>query len=190
MLINDTGAHRMIKSNDENISTSKETDIANSLRCCISENLSSCYSFVDLLDNFTSDGTIYITMNMVLISVVQLTHLKNNAIIGYNNPTVHCGYCGGLQFVHCHNLTIEGIKWNGCGAKSNANTTQGIGLYVHNSSIFNIALFRIHLVNQLYYQKYWEMCISIIASLNTTTIIIIMVQPYTTHQIIMPSLCL
>ena len=134
MLINDTGAHRVIKSNDDNISTSKEADIANSLHCCISKNCSSCSSFVDLLHNFTSDGTIYVTMNMVLPSVVQLTHLKNIAIVGYNNPIVHCGYSGGLQFVHCHNLTIEGIKWNGCGTKSNASTNPGIGLYVHNSS--------------------------------------------------------
>ena len=134
MIIKDIEAHRMIKSNDDNISTSKETDIANGLHCCISENCSSCYSFVNLLDNFTSDGTIYITMNMILPSVVQLTHLKNIAIIGYNNPTVHCGYSGGLQFVHCHNLTIEGIKWNECGTRSNANTTQGIGLYIHNTS--------------------------------------------------------
>ena len=134
MLIKDIGAHRMIKSNDNNISTSRETDSSNGLHCCISENCSSCYSFVDLLDNFTSDGTIYVTMNMVLSSVIQLTHLKNIAIIGYNNPKVQFGYSGGLQFVHCHNLTIEGIKWNGCGVKSNASTTPGIVLYVHNSS--------------------------------------------------------
>ena len=133
MLIKDIGAHRIIKSND-NISTSRETDNSNGVQCCISENCSSCYSFVDFLNNFTSDGTIYITMDMVLSSVIQLTHFKNIAIIGYNNPTVQFGYSGGLQFVHCHNLTIEGIKWNGCGAKSNASTTPGIALYVHNSS--------------------------------------------------------
>ena len=132
MLIKYIGAHGMIKSND-NISTSRVTDSNNSVHCCVSENCS-CHSFINLLDNFTSDGTIYITLNMVLPSVVQLMHLKNIAIIGYNNPTVQFGYSGGLQFVHCYNLTIEGIKWNGCGAKSNASTTPGIGLYVHNSS--------------------------------------------------------
>ena len=110
MIIKDIGAYRMIKNNDGNISTSKETDIANALHCCISGNCSSFYSFADLLDNYTSDETIYITMNMVLPSVIQLAHLKNIAIIGYNNPTVQFGYSGGLQFVHCHNLTIEGIK--------------------------------------------------------------------------------
>ena len=123
----------MIKSDDDNISTSR-ADSSNGLHRCISENCSSCYSFVDLLDDFTSDGTIYITMDMVLSSVIQLTHLKNIAIIGYNNPAVQFGYSGGLQFVHCHNLTIEGIKWNGCGAKSHTSTTPEIGLYVHNSS--------------------------------------------------------
>ena len=134
MLIKDIVAHRMIRSNDDNISASREMDSANGLHCCISENCSSCYSFVDLLENFTSDGTIYITMDMVLSSVIQLTQLKNIAIIGYNNPTVQFGYSGGLQFVQCHNLTIEGIKWNGCGAYANTSITQGIGLHVHNSS--------------------------------------------------------
>ena len=104
ILINDIGAHRMIKSND-NISTSRETDSSIGLHSCISENCASCYSFVDLLDNFTSDGTIYITMDIIFSSVIQLTHLKNIAIIGYNNPTVQFGYSGGLQFVHCHKLT-------------------------------------------------------------------------------------
>ena len=127
----------MIKSNDD-ISTSRETDSSIGLHSCISENCASCYSFVDLLDNFTSDGTIYITMDMVLSSVIQLTHLKNIAIIGYNNPTVQFGYGGGLQFVHCHNFTIEGIKWNGCGANSNTNTTLGIRLCIHNSSNITI----------------------------------------------------
>ena len=49
---------------------------------------------------------------MALSSVIQLTHLKNIAIIGYNNPTVQCGYSGGLHFVSCDNVTIEGIIWN------------------------------------------------------------------------------
>ena len=72
---------------------------------------------------------------MMLSSVVRLTHVQNIAIIGCNNPTVQCGYNGGLQFVSCHNVTIEGIIWNKCGA--NANVTQEHGLFMFNSS--NIA---------------------------------------------------
>ena len=37
-------------------------------------------------------------------------------------------------YVSCHNVTIEGIIWNECGANSNVGTTEGIGLYMYNSS--------------------------------------------------------
>ena len=119
----------------------------------------SYHSFVNMLANFTSDVTIYITTDMALSSVIQLTHLKNIAIIGYNNPTVQCGYSGGLHFVSCHNVTIEGIIWKECGANdASVSTMQGIGLHMYNSSNvnFKIALFVIHWANQLYYQKCQE----------------------------------
>ena len=101
---------------------------------CISGNC----SFADLLVNITSNVTICLTSDMVLSSVIQLTHLKNVAIIGYNNPTVQCGHSGALHFVSSHNFTIEGITWNGCGANVSINTTLGTGLYIYNSS--NITL--------------------------------------------------
>ena len=98
----------------------------------------SCYTFADLLVNLTDNTTIYITTDMVLSSVTQLTHLKNIAIIGYNNPTVQCGYSGGLHFVSCHNVTIEGIIWNGYDANVNTSTIPEARLYMHNAS--NISL--------------------------------------------------
>ena len=73
-----------------------------------------------------------------------MTHLKNIPIIGYNNPTVQCGYSGGLHFVSCHNVTIEGIIWNKCGANVHMSATQGIGLYICNSLniIFQNCIFK------------------------------------------------
>ena len=81
----------------------------------------SCYSFADLLVNLTGNVTVYIT-DTELPSVVQLTHLKNIAVIGYNNPTLQCGYSGGLHFVSCHNVTIDGIIWNGYDVNANIST--------------------------------------------------------------------
>ena len=133
----DIRGHRVIKINYDNIFTSEGIQSDSSqevLKCCIYGN-HPCYSFVDLLANMTDDVTIYITTDMVLSSVVRLTHLKNIAIIGQSNPTVQCGYDGGLHFVYCQNFTIEGITWNGCGA--NLITTPGIGLYMYNSSNVN-----------------------------------------------------
>ena len=134
--------HRVIKfSNNGLITNKRDATSSNHLHNCDSGNCS-YHSFVNMLANFTSDVTTYITTDMVLSSVIQLTHLKNIAIIGYNNPTVQCGYSGGLHFVSCHNVTIEGIIWNECGA--NVSTTKRIGLYMYNSSniIFQNCTFR------------------------------------------------
>ena len=125
ILLKDIRAHRV--SND-NIFTRKRNAASNQNHNCLFGNSSHC-SLVNLLANFTNNVTIYITTDMVLSSVIHTAHLKNIAIIGYNNPTVQCGYSGGLHFVSCHNVTIEGIIWNECGANANVNATQGIGYY-------------------------------------------------------------
>ena len=130
ILFDDSEAHRVIKPNNDSIFTSKRDASSTPSYSCISQNC----SLVNLLANFTSDVTIHITTDMMLSSVMQLTHLRNIAIIGYNNPTVQCGYSGGLYFVSCHNVTIQGIIWNECGALANISTTQRIGLYIYNSS--------------------------------------------------------
>ena len=104
-----------------------------SSHCCIS---ASCPCLVvDFLVNVTSNVSIYLTTNVELSSAIQLTHLKNIAIIGYNNPTVQCGYSGGLHFVSCHNVTIKGITWDQCG--TNISVTPGAGIYIHKSSHIN-----------------------------------------------------
>ena len=65
-------------------------------------------------------------------------------MIGYNNPTLQCGYSGRLHFASCHNVTIEGIIWNEWGANANVNATQGIKLHLYNSSniIFQNCIFQ------------------------------------------------
>ena len=130
ILLKDSKAHKVIKLSNDNIFSSKRDATSSPLHSCISGDC----SLINLLANLSSDVTIYITDDMVLSSVIQLTHLKNIAIIGYNSPTVQCGYSGGLHFVSCHNVTIKGIIWNECGANANINATQRIGLYVYNSS--------------------------------------------------------
>ena len=135
-LSKDIRAHRVIKSIDASICASNEAGTAcnqDTLQSCISGTCP-CYSFAELLTNVSSNATICVTTDMVLSSVVELTYLKNIAIIGYNNPTIQCGYSGGLYFVSCHNVTIEGIIWNECGRNANVSTASETGLYIHNSS--------------------------------------------------------
>ena len=110
----DTKAHVPARKSNDNNFTSNEIDNVGSRDThysCIYD-YRSCHCFTDLLVNFTSNISIYIKTDMILSSVIQFTHLKNIAIIGYNNPTVQCGYSGGLHFVSCHNVTIEGITWD------------------------------------------------------------------------------
>ena len=107
----DIRAHRVIKTSDTSVCASNEMGsayIQEMPQCCIPE-CCPCYSFADLLANVSSNATICVTTGMVLSSVVELTYLENILIIGYNNPTVQCGYSGGLHFASCHNVTIEGI---------------------------------------------------------------------------------
>ena len=128
ILLRDSEAHGVIKLSNDQIFNSKRDTTSSPLHSCISGNC----SLINLLANLSSDVTIYITNDMILSSVTQLTHLKNIAIIGHNNPTIQCGYSGGLYFVSCQNVAIEGIIWNECGASVNA--TQRIVFYMYNSS--------------------------------------------------------
>ena len=125
----------MVEANDDKVLTSNGVDSQGVLlnQCCTYKNCSYS-SFADLLANITSGAKICLTTDMVLSLVIQLTHLKNISIIGYNNPTVQCGYSGGLHFVSCHNVTIEGITWDQCGTNTNLKM---IGLYLYTSSNIN-----------------------------------------------------
>ena len=128
----------MVEANDDKFLTSNGVDSQGVLlnQCCIYKNCSYS-SFADLLANITSGDKICITIDMVLSSVIHLTDLKNISIIGYNNPTVQCGYSGGLHFVSCHNVTIEGITWNECGANISVGLSLGTGMYIQTSSAIN-----------------------------------------------------
>ena len=88
--------------------------------CCIYGNCS-CPSLYNALANLTSDALINITTDVVLSSIIPLVDLANIAITGHNNPTVNCNNSGGLNFISCCNCTIEGITWNGCGARNISN---------------------------------------------------------------------
>ena len=134
ILSKDSEAHRVIKPNNDKIFNSKRDATSSPFHSCTSKNC----SLNHLLANLSSDVTIYITDEMVLSSVIQLTHLEDIAIIGYNVPTVQCGYSGGLHIVSCHNVTIKGIIWNGGGTNVSINTTQRIVLYMYNSSNIHI----------------------------------------------------
>ena len=103
ILLDDGEAYRVIKPNNDSIFISKRDASSTPSHSRISQNC----SLVNLLANITSNVTIYISTDMMLSSVIQLTHLRNIAITGYNNPTVQCGCNGGLYFVRilsqCYN---------------------------------------------------------------------------------------
>ena len=45
--------------------------------------------------------------------------INNVAIIGHVNPIVNCNDTGSVMFISCSNVTIEGVKWKGCGSVNN-----------------------------------------------------------------------
>ena len=93
--------------------------------CCIFGNCS-CPSLYTVLANLTSNTLINITTDVELSSVIPLADLANITITGHNSPTVHCNNSGGLHFVSCHNCTIQGITWDRCGTRDNANVSQPV----------------------------------------------------------------
>ena len=75
-----------------------------------------CDSFIDALDHLGNNTFINVTArNIELFSIVSLKNLEFIAIIGHNNPTMKCTNGGRIHFSSCHNCTIEGITWVGCG---------------------------------------------------------------------------
>ena len=83
--------------------------------CCVHESCS--YSSLDqCLANLTSNIMINITTDVTLSSLVRASNLSNVSIIGHNYPTVNCKSIGGIHFAFCHNCTIQGITWDGCGS--------------------------------------------------------------------------
>ena len=74
-----------------------------------------CNKLEDLLDGLKSNALVNITGTVTLSTVVELEHLSNISIIGYNNIIVICVDGGGLKLYRCSDVTIEGITWIGCG---------------------------------------------------------------------------
>ena len=75
-----------------------------------------CHVINHALASLTSNNYINLSVNVTLSSIITLTNLINISIIGHNNPTINCSN-GGVKFTSCHNCTIEGIIWDGCGAE-------------------------------------------------------------------------
>ena len=87
----------------------------NSRIFCVHENYSNS-SLDQCLANLTSNIMITITTDVKLSSLVIASNLSNVLIIGHDYPRVYCKDVGGIHFTFCHNCTIQGIAWDGCGS--------------------------------------------------------------------------
>ena len=105
-------------------------------KCCGVHGNSICQSFTHALDHLTSGVIMNVTTNVKLSSIKSLKNLRNVTIFGHNNPTVACSNGGGLHFYSCHNCTIEGITWKGCGVAQSGTVKPAIQFY--NSSNITI----------------------------------------------------
>ena len=75
-------------------------------------------SFYHELATLTSNGVIKVTIDVMLLSAIQLVGLANITITGHDSPTVNCDNAGGLYFDNCHNCTLIGIIWEKCGTEN------------------------------------------------------------------------
>ena len=85
--------------------------------CCTTGNCT-CDSFLHALVSLTDNVMIYITTDVVLSSIVPIVGVENITIVGHDSPTVYCNNKGGVRFVSCNNVIVEGIVWKGCGTKN------------------------------------------------------------------------
>ena len=109
------------------------------LSYCMDDN-DNCYyrSLVQALNNLTSNVLINITTDVMLSSIIPLVDLANITITGHNNPTVKCNEYGGLRFISCNNINIDGIIWKHCGYESDNNIVNNAALEFTNSSTISI----------------------------------------------------
>ena len=85
-------------------------------------------SYVCLAHHHSSD-LINISTDVTLSSIISLSgFLSSITVSGHKYPTINCINGGGLHLHFCHNCTIKGISWKGCGNSSSA------GLKLCNSS--------------------------------------------------------
>ena len=163
-----------------------------SLPVCINQ-VCFCQSIDNVLDSLTSNTHIDISINVTLSSVIPLVNLYNISITGHNNPIINCSSDGGVMFTNCHNCTIKGITWNGCGGKeTNDNTTVPvIGFYHFTNVTIQNCTFQ-HSVGQAVVLSEIPENIKIHhCGFYTTNIMKVMVQLYTPlYQVIVLSFCL
>ena len=108
-----------VDGNQRIVYVSELADSHNEGDCCVYENCT-CNSLDHALANLTSNVLINITTDVALSSLIKVTvDIVNVTVIGNNDPIVICRSFGGLHFRFCHNCTIQGITWDGCGAVEN-----------------------------------------------------------------------
>ena len=125
IVVCESDCHYDLSTSDENDRVTRSSSFSNDSfmsenPCCVHDNCS-YPSFYCALANLTSNVLINITTDAILSSIVSLSNLTNISISGHNNPTVNCNNSGGLYFTSCNNCTIEGITWEGCGARNISN---------------------------------------------------------------------
>ena len=121
------------------VGNNSASNMSTNRKLCCMHGKCSCSDFINALVSLTSNTVINITADVTLSSVIPIVGVANITITGYNNPTIRCYYSGGLHFISCNNLAIEGITWEGCGDKSisdNGNVHPVLHLY--NSSNITI----------------------------------------------------
>ena len=119
----------------------------------------SYYSFHWALSNLTSNSLVNITTNVRLSLIMSLVDLANISIRGHQNPTVNCTTYGGLDFASCHNLTIEGVTWEGCGKgiiSNNGNAYPVLHLYNSTNVIIKNCTFQYSLGQVVVFSKVTE----------------------------------
>ena len=103
------------------------------LPVCIHQNCF-CQAIDYVLASLTNNTQIDLSINVTLSSVITISGV-NISIIGHHNPTINCSNGGGLKFSYCHNCTIEGITWDGCGAKNINSSNIPVIEFYHSSNI-------------------------------------------------------
>ena len=113
--------------------------VQESLQCCGAAGNSTCDLSLALENSreILKNGTlINVTSNVELYSDIKLPkNLRFITISGHSRPTVNCTNGGMIEFSSCHNCTIEGITWVGCGIVSRHSQP---AILFHNSSNITI----------------------------------------------------
>ena len=111
-----------------------------SSNCCVTGDCV-CRSFFLALNNLASNVVINITTDVLLPSLATLVNLENITILGHNSPTVFYNYNGALEFLHCKNIKIESVKWNGYFIRFHEHLMASVtGIHFQSSSSISFSL--------------------------------------------------